>query len=835
MFKLRSILSIILFIAVLFSSISGVKAQIKSDLDDDTLFLAATIWGESQSYGVDMKVVANTVMNRKKYYEYQSGNDQPLSIKSIVSNTEQYASWKGKDWSATDIIKNIAEYQGSDKQKWETCVNIAKQALSNTLNDITGGATGYYHADTQIPEWARGSTSTTVIGSNVVVRGAKMEDLVDSQNNVIVQGGSSSAWSEYASTGSDASSQGETCGGITSPARDIDSSTNSGHGVLSDKTMQNMTNMLDRIYKNLGRVFMLGHGLLCYASKVAYTCFGLDVPNVVSACYMKMPDLSFFISGLAIYFIAFLMSIAIGMYFIDVCFKLGFALMYLPIAIALWPFAPTKSKFGEAFGMIVHNAMIYALMSIGLSYAILLIYNGVLGDASNWSTFWEAIEKESSEILAEKFSIGATRVIVILFSLIFGFKIIQATVDDYVNQFFSDGLMSGQSPMHHLGTQAFHMSAVQAVTKAGSYATDVASTQLGKGIEAVGDEFIKLSDGDYGTISKIASSIITPIRRAPQYINKVIGDDTTPDATPPSGGPTGPAPSSGGPKQSNQATTSSAPVELFDRQGKPIYSEYMSDQFLKENADRYELISGTSPKDRKIFDKQNNQEVPSRFEVLENGKILDAAKGETTTAEEYNHELESIASKENKKSLWAKFNEATTPDNKTLRPKNIISKTSSVIGDGLSVAAHTIVHPQKTFRTVKNLVTEGVSSENSPYKNGTIIITNTGKVLFRKLTPDGLTEGLSSENSLAENAGTFAVNAATQTVKVARATARDAIGTTGGIIKDLGHSMQQNYKDGSEKESWLDSITKDKLSEEDRKREEQRINSDLASKYDEES
>ena len=393
-----------------------------SDLDDDTLYLAATLWGEARNNSEGMKIVAATIMNRK---------NKTISIKSIVSDTDQYASWKGKSWDTSAIIKQIAEYQGDDKAAWETCVNYAKSALEGSLADITGGATGYYSKSAvEIPAWARGATNTSTFGDTVVVRGVKMSELSDSS-----AGGASYQTTALPADKASADNAGS-CGGVETVSRDISSNTNSGYGVISDATMQNMSKMLDRIYKNLGRVFMLGHGILCYATKVAYSCFGLDIENVVQACWIKSPHLSFFICGLAIYITAFLMSIAIGMYFIDICFKLGFAIMYLPVAIALWPFAPTKSKFGEAFGMVLHNAMLYAMMSIGLTYAIVLIYNGILGDSTHWTSFWTAIEQESSEKLAENFSLSSTRILVIMFSMVFGFKIIASSVNDYLDYFF---------------------------------------------------------------------------------------------------------------------------------------------------------------------------------------------------------------------------------------------------------------------------------------------------------------------------------------------------------------------------------------------------------------
>ena len=755
--------------------------QMPSDLDDDTLFLAATLWGETKNNdSIGMQVVANTVLNRKKYYEQQAKNGQKLSIKDIVSNTEQYASWKDKNWDTSDIIKSMAEYQGTDKEKWSSCIRIAKLALKGALVDITGGATGYYvkdSKDSKEPDWARGQKNITTINNHVVVRGMTMEDLKDSSNNVMVSGGSeykaSNQWESFTPFPKEVQtdSSGEACNGVEALSRDISSATDSGYGIISDKTMKNMTEMLNRIYQNLGRVFMLGHGLLCYASKVAYTCIGMDIQGVVSACWVKSPHLSFFFTGLAIYFTAFLMSIAIGMYFIDISFKLGFALMYLPIAVALWPFAPTRSKFGEVFGMILHNAMLYAFMSIGLTYAIVLIYNGILGDVSHWSSFWDALEKESSEKLAENFSIGSTRVMVILFCLIFGFKILASSVNEYLDYFFSDGLMSGQSPMHYLGTQAMGMTAGMTLGKIGGYAADVASTQVGKVVEGGGNILVNASNSDFGNfVSNAKNDISNRFFKARQYVENLVSDKPD-NATknPTIVGRTTPVTPT--PAADTPATSSSAPVASASNSAETFASE----STLQNNA-----TSVQSP--------QSGQNSPETAK-----EDMQSVSSSTVAHPETSAEIPAQTTGNN---TVGKFFDATRPDENTLRPSNIISRTSSAIGSGLSGIASAVMHPQVTYRTMKQLATENISNENSRFQNGKIIITNTGRVIYRKLMPESLRQGVSTENSLAQNVGATMKNAAVEGAKTARATVSDTVGFTGRMFQGLGKSMQRNWDKG---------------------------------------
>ena len=904
------------------SDSSQTDSKYYSDLDDDTLFLAATLWGEARDDSVGMQVVANTVLNRKKYYE-QSNSGKSISIRDIVSNTDQFASWKGKDWDTADIIKNMAEYQGADKEKWGTCVRIAKLALKGTLADITGGATAYYVKDEEIPNWARGQTDVSTINNHVVVHGVKIDELQSKDNNVMTDDGSgqkaSNPWESFVrfpqEAQSDSSSQ--SCDGVEALSRDISSATDSGHGILSDKTMKNMTEMLNRIYQNLGRVFMLGHGMLCYASKVAYTCIGLEVPGVVSACWIKSPHLSFFITGLAIYFTAFLMSVAIGMYFIDISFKLGFALMYLPVAVALWPFAPTRSKFGEAFGMILHNAMLYAFMSIGLTYAIVLIYNGVLGDVSNWSSFWSAVEKESSERLAENFSMSSTRVMVILFCLIFGFKILASSVNNYLDYFFSDGLMGGQSPMHYLGTQALGMTAGMTLGKVGSYVSDLASTQTGRLVEGGGNLLVNASNSDMGKfVSNTVNSTSNGIVKAKNYLSDfmsgkmskaadnptIIGRSAatsgaasaaatgaasvsaataganamasqaggsitgTMSQSPAETGSIGPqyanaeaqvsdgikAPETGSVGPQYAATEAPAAESFQAPETGSVGPQGVSPYSIKEengsasavsfsvNGKTYSLsrenmnnvnysIDGKAVTfDMVVNDIKNDpNSALARKAILMNGRHEDGSK--ISLRERMDIESEITRSQGN---VVSRFFDATRPDENTLRPSNIIDRTSGTIGQGLRDTKSAILHPQATYRTVKQLATEGISDENSRFQNGMLIMKNTGKVIFRKVTPNSLQEGLSEDNTLAQNAGIMAKNAAVEGVKMARATTSDTVGFAGRLAQGLGKSMQQNYDKGGSSNFYADMQAKRKA-EEEQKYYDDLVNKTDADNYDE--
>lgn len=235
-----------------------------------------------------------------------------------------------------------------------------------------------------------------------------------------------------------------------------------------------------RTNQALQSVMMIGDGLMCYAIHVHY--HAIEISYIVGSYELfRYPDLGFWLVGAAIYVVGFFMAMSIGMYFVDISFKFGFAIIFMPISIALWPFPPTKNKFGDNLSIIIRNAMLFMLVGIGVSFAVKLINAGILADGAETS-FWSAIENDEVEQLTDSFSFFNTHILVVFFSLMYGFKILEGSVNNYLSAFFSDAAFGSESPMHHMGTQLVGMIGENTVKPALSFAKDVATHQTGRAI-----------------------------------------------------------------------------------------------------------------------------------------------------------------------------------------------------------------------------------------------------------------------------------------------------------------------------------------------------------------
>lgn len=255
-------------------------------------------------------------------------------------------------------------------------------------------------------------------------------------------------------------------------------------GLFDDTILQKMNQFMLKTNDALHNVMMIGDGLMCYAIHVHYhkvEIGGTWYTLGITLWEFHYPDVGFLLVGLIIYLVGVCMAMSVGMYFVDISFKFGFAIIFMPISIALWPFPPTKSKFADNLSIIIRNSMLFMLVGIGVSFAVKLINVGLLADGAE-NDFWAAIENDEVEQLTKSFSFFSTHILVVFFSLIYGFKILEGSVNNYLNAFFSDAAFGSESPMHHMGTQAVGMVTENAVKPALSYAKDVATHQAGRAI-----------------------------------------------------------------------------------------------------------------------------------------------------------------------------------------------------------------------------------------------------------------------------------------------------------------------------------------------------------------
>lgn len=288
-----------------------------------------------------------------------------------------------------------------------------------------------------------------------------------------------------------------------------------GGGIIPDNVLISIYNTTKNISDKVALLLTMGHSLTCHAVHAG--------KNEVDALGIKLfdyPDFSVWICGAIIYMVGFMMTLSIAFYVADIAFKLGFAIIMLPIGIALWPFPITKDRLAILISIILRNAAIFLFLAITVSYALNLIdaaLNTEMADevaedsplvaalksvftsqqnkiswneASGIQKLFFLVNNNMTDLIAKNFTLFSSYFLVILFALIYGFKLVGATIPDYVDKFFPDKAFGGgmrASPIHNMMTQGMDFVKKNTVDKAASWAGDVVKTQTGRAIAGVGN------------------------------------------------------------------------------------------------------------------------------------------------------------------------------------------------------------------------------------------------------------------------------------------------------------------------------------------------------------
>ena len=779
---------ILIILASLLFSTSSVSA-----LSYEEAFLTATLFGEAGGEGIiGIQTVASEIMNRRNYYQAHAKNGQTIKLSDICLARYQFSFWNNKrNWNVQSIENWAKKLYGSNAKAWNNCLAIARQAIAGSMKDVTNGATFYYATwmDTKgkAPSWARGR-NYKIVGHHKLVYGIGLSALKTwHSSKSIAGGGGGSKWNGSVSGGGNrnGSGNGGGSGGNNITSRDYDLASDPAneyimpsecqgaaeangqivnneimkHRLFAEDILIDLKDMMALIYRSLSILFARGHALMCFATKVSPIC--LDMGAGISAalkslvsCTVVVPLLNYFIPGILIYITGFFMCMSIGMYFIDISFKLGFATLLLPLSISLWPFPPTQSKLSENVAIVIYNAMLFAFVSIGTAYAVKLINaslgtdeefwkvmsvtssgwgEGLVNVAKQWSDLKSDEYKDSMEKFSEAYDISSVNILVILFALIFGFKILSSSIQDYLQFFFGDGAMgSADTAMHHMGTQAIGKIKQNTVDRAARVGRDITLTAAGKGLESLGT---KMVNKKFGGAAASANSSRVPSGTNPQNPTATGGNQSNNDATLQNN------------SNANAATSSvQAPVSTNQQAPASAGGNQANNSAAQQNNQNTNAAtsSGQAPV-------STNQQAPASAGSNQANNSAAQQNNQNTNTAAGN--AQPTSSQQN---IWQEINNFTRPTSHSLTVGN---------------AFKAIRHPQQAYRTIKQLAQQGTQdwkNAETLQDKGKLVLKKSGQVVMRSI------RGSATE---AANSG---------------------MGLAGGFLQSLGKSMQkkpQEYYD----------------------------------------
>lgn len=248
---------------------------------------------------------------------------------------------------------------------------------------------------------------------------------------------------------------------------------------------------------------ILGDAIMCYSTLPRGGAWNFQIWGVTLAT----PTNAFmWIEGFIIFCFGMLLTLAIVYYLMDMSFKIGFAVIALPIVVGLWPFNMTKGKLAMCVSIIAKAAATFAFLALTTTYTVALteavinwgdsaeavaageggiakLYE-VMDEAGNLDKISQDRNEENAAYAASKLSLFSTTFVLLLFAFLYSFKLIQNTVPDLVNKFFPDKAFGQTNPMHQWATAASRWAKDQAMKPVG-YARDIALNQAGEKLKGL--------------------------------------------------------------------------------------------------------------------------------------------------------------------------------------------------------------------------------------------------------------------------------------------------------------------------------------------------------------
>lgn len=240
--------------------------------------------------------------------------------------------------------------------------------------------------------------------------------------------------------------------------------------IVSSDVMNRIMFFAQNLDKNVSTNLVIGHAMTCWSMNGGAWDFSL----------FKTVNLWLWFCGALIWFVGFMLTLGIGYYLLDISFKLGFAIMALPVVIGLWPFNVTKGKVTAVISIMLKAAGTFVFLALTTTYALAMI-NVALRDVP---TLFAKIEAGDAIWISNTFDLTGPYFLIILFVYLYSMKLILSTVSDYVDKFFKDSVFGGADPMHGKLTQMTDFAKQQAmrpVKWAGGKASDAVKKQVTEG------------------------------------------------------------------------------------------------------------------------------------------------------------------------------------------------------------------------------------------------------------------------------------------------------------------------------------------------------------------
>ena len=208
---------------------------------------------------------------------------------------------------------------------------------------------------------------------------------------------------------------------------------------------------------------VIGNAIMCSANEA------------IDLIVIKIVNPWLWLCGAAIWVIGFLLALFVCYYLLDICFKIGFAIIMLPIAIGLWPFKATKGRVGACFSIILRSAAIYAMLAVCTTLATILIDKVLPVDE-----LFFYIKEDNVSGIEDMFSLSEGKFLLLCIGFFYAIRLIGKN-ETLVNKLFPDRIFGSMSPIHGKLT-AVTGTVNSKLMKPFGLARDIATHQTGRAL-----------------------------------------------------------------------------------------------------------------------------------------------------------------------------------------------------------------------------------------------------------------------------------------------------------------------------------------------------------------
>ena len=278
--------------------------------------------------------------------------------------------------------------------------------------------------------------------------------------------------------------------------------------IISQPVMDKILMLSERISNEVATNLIIGNALSCFA---LFNGYDLDI----GVLEITIPDFGLLLCGITIWCIGFMLTLAVCYYLLDIPFRIGFAIIALPVVIGLWPFKLTGKHLKSVVMIAVNAAGTFLFLALAASFAIRLLgaayaFNAskVVSDSASQDgirILYQAIEENNVLYIANLFSLTNVAFFILVFCYIYAFKFLSEITEKYPNKIFGGSMTAGTgSPMHYAATAATMWAANKITAPARQMVKDVvdiAAHQTGKAVTTAAKATMNVGKGAAGIVA----------------------------------------------------------------------------------------------------------------------------------------------------------------------------------------------------------------------------------------------------------------------------------------------------------------------------------------------